>query len=481
MGPQLDALQRRSYGGSENNNHKTSNNNKSSNKNKTNNKQHHRTIDILIATPGRLTDVLEQIQNPTMERRLIEALDGQGKMDATLSLTQLEQLQSISSSSSSPSRPSTRKAKKQQNRQTTSQQNNLLDGIEYLILDEADRLLSKGFQEEMQHLPLPRNVPTWLFSATFPKHMESRVEGFIQRLHDEPNIVRLFCVDHHREIEENDDHDDDDDDAPSDSVSDDGTEPERVSPRRNKVLGTTTAVSLEQVGPAIDLQTVRLDRPHRTQALRRLLDNHATDWDRVLVFCATRYAAEHVAKKLRRGGISCAELHGKLDQDARLRRLEAFSNGKIRVLTATDVASRGLDVVGLPAVVNYDLPRSTADFLHRVGRVGRAGRRGTAVSFVTAETAAQYDLIEKRHLRETQQSVEFIVLKGLEPDEKMWKIKSAASTISIPGGNNHSIQGLAHDRMHGGIKGRRKSKKDRLREAAAKDAQQQQQQQEAEK
>jgi superfamily II DNA/RNA helicase len=236
---------------------------------------------------------------------------------------------------------------------------------------------------------------------------------------------------------------------------------DRVAAKTN-----STASSVEQVGPAstIQLRTIRLDKRDRTQALRRLLETE-TSWDRVLVFVATRYASEHVATKLRRVGIDSAELHGKLDQEARLRRLTDFKKGKIRVLLATDIASRGLDVVGLPAVVNYDLPRSTSDFTHRVGRTGRAGRQGVAITFVTPDSEAQLDLIESRHL---PKPVEREILPGFEPDEDEWQIRSEAARMDTPG-VRHSTIGLAHDRMFGGIKGRRKSKKDRLREKIVRD------------
>jgi len=181
------------------------------------------------------------------------------------------------------------------------------------------------------------------------------------------------------------------------------------------------------------------------------------------VFVATRYASQHVATKLRRNGIEAAELHGKLDQEARLRRLRSFSKGRIRVLLSTDVASRGIDIPELPAVINYDLPRSTADFIHRVGRTGRAGKKGTAITFLVATEESHLDLIELRHLAEP---VPREVLEGFEPNEEQWGIQAMSSTLS-PEGVRHSTQGLAHDKMHGGIKGRRKSKKDRLREQAA--------------
>jgi superfamily II DNA/RNA helicase len=188
-------------------------------------------------------------------------------------------------------------------------------------------------------------------------------------------------------------------------------------------------------------------------------------WGRVLVFVATRYAAEHVSRKLQRAGIQSAPLHGKLDQDLRSRQLHDLKQGHLQVLVATDLASRGLDVAGLAAVINYDIPRSTADFVHRVGRTGRAGKSGTAVTFLTPANEAHFDLIEKRHLPE---SAEREVLAGFEPSEDEWLIAAQATRMSTPG-TAPSPKGLAHDRMFGGVKGRRKSKKDKIREQAAKE------------
>jgi superfamily II DNA/RNA helicase len=101
--------------------------------------------------------------------------------------------------------------------------------------------------------------------------------------------------------------------------------------------------------------------------------------------------------KLQRLGIAARALHGDLSQGARTWALADFKTGRVRVLIATDVAARGIDVIDLPAVVNFDLPRSTADYVHRIGRTGRAGARGVAVSFVSAATEAHFRLIEKRN------------------------------------------------------------------------------------
>jgi len=138
--------------------------------------------------------------------------------------------------------------------------------------------------------------------------------------------------------------------------------------------------------------------------------------------------------------------------DARIRRLADFRTGKNRVLVATDLASRGLDVKGLPVVVNYDLPRSTADFIHKVGRTGRAGLKGVAVSFVTPGGEAHFDLIERRHLSGVGGGrVVREVMRGFEPDEGRWAVECALSKTKVEG-VEHSGKGSAHDQMFGGVK-----------------------------
>ena len=182
-----------------------------------------------------------------------------------------------------------------------------------------------------------------------------------------------------------------------------------------------------------------MDTGKRTPLLRHLLQTHG--WPQVLVFVASRYGADHVALKLQRAGLAAAALHGELSQGARTAALEDFKAKRLRVLVATDVAARGLDVAQLPAVVNYDLPRSPTDYLHRIGRTGRAGEPGTAVSFVTADAEAHFRLIEKRHHLALPREQ----LPGFERTE------TAAPVLDA----------------HGGVKGKRKSKKDKLREAVA--------------
>jgi ATP-dependent RNA helicase RhlE len=261
-----------------------------------------------------------------------------------------------------------------------------LTTVSQLVLDEADRLLEVGFADELGRIValLPKDRQTLLFSATFP-----------------PVVLQL-------------------------------AEELLHAPMRIDVADTKGEV------PAIEQRAIEVDAPRRTMLLRQLLEQN--DWPRVLVFVATTHATEHVAAKLKRAGVDAVALHGKLSQGARTSALEMFRASNVRVLVATDLAARGLDITGLPAVVNYDLPRSPNDYVHRIGRTGRAGERGVAISFITAETAAHFALIERKQ----RLSIERERIAGFEPTEAPVPVSAA-----------------------GGVKGARKSKKDKLREAAA--------------
>ena len=200
--------------------------------------------------------------------------------------------------------------------------------------------------------------------------------------------------------------------------------------------------ALDNAAP-LDVQqrAVQVEDKRRLQLLRHLIEQG--DWSRTLVFVATRYAAVHVADKLCRNGIDARSLHGDLTQGARNQVLSDFKSSQLKVLVTTDVAARGIDIPLLPVVVNFDLPRSATDYTHRIGRTGRAGQSGLAVSFITADTAAaeaHFRLIEKRQ----GQRVVREQIEGFEP-----------TCIAAPLDAN------------GGVKGLRKSKKDKLREAKA--------------
>lgn len=293
--------------------------------------RHKETIDFLVATPGRLVDVLTHYQDEggdssaraaAFERRLLDALDRQGKQDASLSNEQLESL-GLGNFGDDDGRASLV---------------NLLSDLKLLVLDEADRLLSRQFESEFRAVLdlLPKSIPLWMFSATFPKALEPRVNHIVSRI-GAKHVLNLKC-------------------SNADRLS---MEPEVSSSLKRKLerRNSVSAETMQQTGSAstIALRAIRLEKKDRTQALRSLLEDHP-EWDRVLVFVATRYASEHVSRKLRRVGFRSMELHGKLDQDARERRLNDLRKGKIRVLLTTDVASRGLDISGLPVIFNYDLP-----------------------------------------------------------------------------------------------------------------------------
>jgi superfamily II DNA/RNA helicase len=211
-----------------------------------------------------------------------------------------------------------------------------------LVLDEADRLLDLGFAAELASIleRMPWRRQSLLFSATFPPAVQVLAERL---LHDPIRI-----------------------DVP-----------------------TTTATQ-----PDILQRSIHVDTARRTQLLRHLVEQHG--WTRTLVFVATKYSTGHVAEKLRRAGIPAAALSGELSQGARTKALADFKAARVKVLIATDVAARGIDIAQLAAVVNYDLPRSTTDYVHRIGRTGRAGESGVAVSFVTASAEGHFRLIEKR-------------------------------------------------------------------------------------
>jgi len=269
-----------------------------------------------------------------------------------------------------------------------------LAAVSLLVLDEADRLLDLGFSDELARILalLPVRRQSLFFSATFPPAVAALADQLL-------------------------------------------ADPVRVE-----------VVPAPETAPDIAQRSIAVDVARRTQLLKHLLGTEK--WRTALVFVATKYAADHVADKLQRNGISAGALHGDASQGARSQVLADFKSGHLQVLVATDVAARGIDIPLLPAVVNYDLPRSPDDYLHRIGRTGRAGERGTAVSFVSADTEAHFRLIEKR--------------QGLQLErESIAGFEATAVAPAVPPGLTVT------DTEHGGIKGKRKSKKDKLREAAA--------------
>ncbi len=260
-----------------------------------------------------------------------------------------------------------------------------LGEVAALVLDEADRLLDLGFADEVDRLlaALPAKRQNLFFSATFPP----AVQDLAAKLLHQPQRIDIPQV--------------------------------------------------AESAPDIAQRAIAVDSSRRTQLLRHLVQEHG--WSQVLVFVATKFLAETVAAKLLRANIKAAAFHGEFSQGARSQRLADFKAGRLQVLIATDLAARGIDIVNLPVVVNYDLPRSADDYTHRIGRTGRAGASGLAISFIEAHAEAHFRLIEKR--QEIRVAREVIV--GFEPTE----------TVPL----------VPADAGNGGIKGKRKSKKDKLR------------------
>jgi ATP-dependent RNA helicase RhlE len=201
----------------------------------------------------------------------------------------------------------------------------------------------------------------------------------------------------------------------------------------------------QKQAPRIEERAIAVDAARRTQLLRKLLTEN--DWERALVFVARQYDAEKVAMKLRAAGLRAEPLHGQLTQGKREQVLQDIKAARIQIVVATDLASRGLDIKELPVVLNYDLPRSATDYTHRIGRTGRAGMAGLAVSFVTADTQAHWLLICKRQ----GVAAQLEEIEGFEPTDQ----PLPEAVALMPTGLD----------IHGGIKGKRMSKKDKLRAA----------------
>ena len=343
-------------------------------------------------------------------------------------------------------------------------------GVSVLLLDEADRLLASGFAFELEAilemLPPPSSRQTLLFSATFPYASRPAATRLLA-----PGFVRLVNegVPAEADVAEPDTLTDTED-------TEAGAEP-RAGAGGRTVASATDRYASAAPPATIAQRAVLVDLRERTPLLRWLIESEG--WARVLVFVGSQRSAEHVAMKLRKSGYEAAALHGGLTQEVRTERLDALRARQLRVLVATNLAARGLDVAGLEAIINYELPRSTADYTHRVGRTGRAGETGVAVSFVASTGAGNedhFELIERRH---GGMHVPREVIEGFEPKDvdrlaapgiHAGGLHAATAGLtprpelpaSLPG-VKHSRLGLAHDRMHGGVKGRRMSKKDKLR------------------
>ena len=216
-----------------------------------------------------------------------------------------------------------------------------LDRVKTLVLDEADRMLSLGFTEELTALMalMPTQKQTLLFSATFPE----QVQTLTTELLNDPVEVQVQSAD---------------------------------------------ASTLVQ-------RVFTVNKGEKTSVLAHLIKQN--QWRQVLIFVNAKNNCEHLAYKLSKRDVVAEVFHGDKGQGARSRVLEAFKSGEIEVLIATDIAARGLDIEKLPVVINFDLPRSPSDYMHRIGRSGRAGEVGLALSLIDYEDYHHFKIIEKKN------------------------------------------------------------------------------------